>query len=235
MTIRVNKRFPVRFVPLPGGKLAAPEEFTVTIEDETPYKVEMACRVVDGAAVCVSLCCHGDESVPVNSSGVRSLAVARWMRLGLAMASLERGTDGSCDNGAGVSLATSHSRGRRPIDDSGRLHRVAEVYNAASRAPTQAVAGELHYSLAQAGRLVRAARDAGLIEGSGRRRRLITHEHLVEVAAVYNAAVKYPTKAVADHFHTSRQNARKWLHEARNRHLLDERTGYPLVLASAAS
>jgi transposase len=52
----------------------------------------------------------------------------------------------------------------------------------------------------------------------------ITDEHLREVARIYsNDTTGAPTKAVADHFNTSRQNAGKWVKAAREQGLMKER------------
>ncbi|MDP9403839.1 MAG: hypothetical protein M3P85_11070 [Actinomycetota bacterium] len=56
----------------------------------------------------------------------------------------------------------------------------------------------------------------------GRRRFVLTDEHLAEVAKVYIANPKTPTKAVAEHFFTSRQNAGKWVRAARDAGLISK-------------
>jgi hypothetical protein len=63
---------------------------------------------------------------------------------------------------------------------------------------------------------------ANQLERIGRRRRLITDGFLRDVADLYlRNQADAPTKAVAEHFHTSRQNAGKWVKAARDRGLLD--------------
>lgn len=59
------------------------------------------------------------------------------------------------------------------------------------------------------------------LDGSTRRRRVLTGEHLAEVARIYLAAVeagnRYPTQAVADAFGRPRQTAATWVMRARSK------------------
>lgn len=57
----------------------------------------------------------------------------------------------------------------------------------------------------------------------GRKRQLITPAFLEQVSDVYRDNIRgAPTQAVAEHFHTSRQNAGKWIKRARELGVLEE-------------
>lgn len=122
---------------------------------------------------------YAEAGPPITGATVRRLAVDALLRRAIdrvaepiellkleghvGVFQLVRDREAGSDVGYGGRPARQPRRMRTtksPITDD-VLRRVAELYRAADRAPTQAVADQLHVSRSHAGRLVAQARDAG--------------------------------------------------------------------------
>ena len=133
-------------------------------------------QVINGTAQCVALTCVGPKSGPVAAGALRKLPLARLVHEAVLLASrpwdeipkrhiLWPSLDEAKRQREAVARQHDRVAGQRaPITDE-LLQDVANIYRneLAGGRPTAAVAEQLNYSRASAGRLVMKARDRGFL------------------------------------------------------------------------
>ena len=144
-----------------------------------PFDWAIWVQVVDGKAECVAVTCWTPETRGLTAEGYRRLPLGRLVQDGVLYASrpwdeipkrrvLWENRDEVERKRAAVAKTYRKTRrsprDRGPVTDE-LLQRVAETYRAAlaGGAPTRAVAEQLNYSRASAGRLVMEARRRGFL------------------------------------------------------------------------
>jgi Family of unknown function (DUF6214) len=168
-----------RWIPLPRSR-ALPEHFWATVDDpDAPHTVMIEVVVSRGSPAVRQLVVHRREDnypfgPPVTSVSLRTVNVARCLRSALDAAARPR-TDvhhprwpgAFTVEGLGDQVYGGPSA--RSTTDRPRLQRVAEAYLAAKVEGTsarRAVMAAAGVQSSQAARLIRAAKDAGLIPPS---------------------------------------------------------------------
>lgn len=147
-----------------------------------PFDWSIWVQVVDGKVECLAICARSPDGLhprPITAEGFRRLPLGRLTyeavmvvsrphdeipKLNQRWPSVEAARRERAEVAATFKRAKRSPRDRRPIT-ADLLREVAEVYraNLASGAPTRAVAEELNYSRASAGRLVMQAREKGFL------------------------------------------------------------------------
>jgi hypothetical protein len=180
--VKVLQRFPGGMVPF-GEGLSLPAGYEVRVDDDQfPCVVELEVAVVDGRPQCRELRVSAREGgPPVTSEEIRRLPIAGFLRHTAQYAAYrhELLPNGSvkftpiADQDIDAVYGQLRRRGPRRGRDHERLKEVAGIYQAALARrdpPTQTVANVMSVAQSTAAKLVRAARNEGLLPPTTRGR-----------------------------------------------------------------
>ena len=182
--VSARYRFPGAGFTSIGQGLALPGEYGLSIDDEAlPYLVEMDVRVEDGKPTCEALkVARRPGGPPVTGEGIRKLPVAGFLRHTVQDVAYRVTETGSGtykleplerkEMPAARQLYEA-TRRRESMSDE-RLQEAARSYREAERrgaAPAEAVRQAMFVSRSTAARLVRAAREKGLLPPLRRKER----------------------------------------------------------------
>lgn len=153
-----------RLVPVAPG-VAVPQAFDAEIElKDGGAAAGLRVEVVDGVPRCMELRLSGKS---IGSRDVR-VPVQAWLDRIVALSAFVTRPGGAYgigpdDDLAAIEKATSAVTRRRPVDEN-RLQRAADAYRAAPPPKVLGVQAALNVSEAQAYRLIRRAREIGVLE-----------------------------------------------------------------------
>jgi hypothetical protein len=182
--VKVIQRFPGGGMVPFGEGFSLPVSYKVSVDDpQYPFIVELDVSVLDGQPQCRELRVKAREGgPPVTGEELRKLRVAGFLRHTARYAAYrhEAQPDGSVkftpvgeDEDVDTIYSQLRKRGPRRERDYERLKEVASIYRAAlarREPPTKTVARELSVAESTAAKLVRAARDKGLLKPTTRGR-----------------------------------------------------------------